>query len=84
MTIARRSFIRNSGSLLLGTALVPAFSETLIAGTPGVSAADQLNVGVIGVNGMGWSNLQAILQVPGVKCVALCDVDENVLKKKGG
>jgi predicted dehydrogenase len=82
MTIARRSFIRNSGSLLLGTALVPAFSENLFAGNQRVSAADQLNVGVIGVNGMGWSNLQAILQVPGVKCVALCDVDENVLKKR--
>src|SRR5699024_7229268 len=43
---------------------------------------ETLNVGVIGVNGMGWSNLQAILQFPNVQCAALCDVDKRVLKKR--
>jgi hypothetical protein len=36
----------------------------------------------IGINGMGWSDLTAILKNPGVECVALCDVDKNVLDKR--
>lgn len=43
---------------------------------------ETIKVGVIGVNGMGWSNLQAILEFPKVKCTALCDVDKRILKKR--
>lgn len=49
-----------------------------------VAPSDQINVGVIGINGMGWSNLKAILKVAGVNLVALCDVDKNVLDKRMG
>ena len=45
-------------------------------------AADQINIGAIGINGMGWSDLKAALKVPGVNLVALCDVDKNVLDKR--
>ncbi len=31
---------------------------------------------------MGWSDLRAVLKNPGVECVALCDVDQNVLDKR--
>ncbi|SKB84431.1 Predicted dehydrogenase [Parapedobacter luteus] len=41
-----------------------------------------VRVGLIGANGMGWSNLNSILKVPGVQCTALCDVDANVLNKR--
>jgi len=41
-----------------------------------------LKVGLIGANGMGWSNLTAILKVEDVVCTAICDVDENVLNKR--
>src|SRR5690606_19957912 len=41
-----------------------------------------IRVGLIGVYGMGWANLNAILKVPGVQCTALCDVDENVLNNR--
>ena len=44
--------------------------------------SDQLNIGAIGINGMGWSNLSAAVKVPGVNVVALCDVDKNVLDKR--
>ena len=37
---------------------------------------------MIGINGMGWSDLTAILKVPGVNLVALCDVDKNVLDRR--
>lgn len=47
-----------------------------------VAPSDRLNIGVIGVNGMGWSDLTAMLKVQGTKVVALCDVDQNVLDKR--
>ena len=49
-----------------------------------VSAADQINIGVIGVNGMGWTNARAAVKVPGVNLVAICDVDQNVTSKRVG
>jgi predicted dehydrogenase len=83
MNNPRRKFIRTSGSLLLGTAVLPAIGSELLPAYPfRTGAADRLNVGVIGVNGMGWSDLQAILKIDGVKCIALCDVDDNVLKRR--
>ncbi|GGN04185.1 NADH-dependent dehydrogenase [Dyadobacter beijingensis] len=47
-----------------------------------VPAADKIRIGAIGVNGMGWADLNAILKNPGTECVALCDVDKNVLDKR--
>jgi len=70
----RKEFIKNS-SLLAAAALLTnsnvfGFQENIV------------RVGLIGTKGMGWSNLNAILKVPGVVCTALCDVDENVLKNR--
>ena len=45
-------------------------------------AADQINIGAIGINGMGWANTTSALKQPGVNLVALCDVDKNVLDKR--
>ncbi len=54
-----------------------------LAGLKGmVSANDKINVGVIGVNGMGWSNALSFLKIPEVQITALCDVDDNVLTKR--
>jgi len=47
-----------------------------------IAPSDQLNIGLIGVHGMGWADLTAALKVPGVNVVALCDVDKNVLDKR--
>lgn len=70
----RKDFIRNTGILT---------AATLFANTNAFGFQTQtVRVGLIGVNGMGWSNLNAILKVPGVQCTALCDVDENVLNKR--
>lgn len=46
------------------------------------SRADQINVGAIGIKGMGWANLTAALKQPGVNVVALCDVDKSVLDNR--
>lgn len=83
MPASRRRFLTQSGSLVLGSTLLPAFGAELFAHNPlRFSALDKINVGVIGVNGMGWSNLTALLKVPKIQCIALCDVDANLLAKR--
>lgn len=41
-----------------------------------------IRVGAIGVKGMGWNNLQALLKIDGVTCTALCDIDDAVLLER--
>jgi predicted dehydrogenase len=61
-----------------GAGLVGALPSALRA----VAPSDKINVAAIGINGMGWSDLTAILKNPYAQCVALCDVDKNVLDKR--
>ena len=44
-----------------------------------MAPSDQINIGAVGLNGMGWADLSSALKVPGVNVVALCDVDQHVL-----
>jgi predicted dehydrogenase len=77
MSISRRKFIGSASAVVAGAGLssvLPAFSKA--------SVADTIRVGAIGINSMGWSDLRAMLKTPGVECVALCDVDKNVLDKR--
>ncbi|MGH2623707.1 MAG: Gfo/Idh/MocA family protein [Sphingobacterium sp.] len=70
----RNEFLRNAG-LLAGSSLI--FQNSIYA-----KSSASIKVGLIGVNGMGWSDLNAILKVENVTCTALCDVDENILDKR--
>jgi len=47
-----------------------------------ISPNDRIQVGLIGCNGMGFADLNVMLQNSEVEVVALCDVDENVLREK--
>jgi predicted dehydrogenase len=48
-----------------------------------ISPNDKIGVGVIGINGMGWADLSAMLKTnPETVCTAICDVDNNVLDKR--
>ena len=60
-----------AGSLFLSALDNPAYA--LFNKVTG--ANDQINIGVIGINGMGWADLKAALKVPGVNLIALCDSD---------
>ncbi len=77
---SRRRFVRDS-SLAFGAVMVP---SALRAGTKAVAPSDQVRVGVIGCNGMGFANLRAILKIPELTCGALCDVDASVLDRRAG
>lgn len=79
----RRNFIRNSATALGSVALTSALDNPAYAlYKQAIGANDQINIGVIGINGMGWEDLKAALKVPGVNLVALCDSDKNVLDKR--
>lgn len=73
----RKEFIKLSS--ILATSPFLSFSDVF-----GKQDQKQIRVGLIGVNGMGWSNLNAILKNANVNCTALCDVDENILVKRVG
>lgn len=70
----RKDFIRQVSLLAASSVFLKSHAFT---------KADQpVRVGLVGVNGMGWSNLTAILKLPNVVCTALCDVDERILDKR--
>lgn len=70
--------MKNTALTTAGLALVPSVSSVLA----GCAPSDRINVGLIGCNGMGFADLTEFLTHPEVDCIALCDVDENVLNKR--
>ncbi|MEM8507696.1 MAG: Gfo/Idh/MocA family oxidoreductase [Bacteroidota bacterium] len=79
----RRHFVK-TGALYLSTLGLPQVlsGELLAAMRKKVSPNDHIQLGVIGCNGMGFSNLVSLLKNSEVQIVALCDVDEQVLAKR--
>ena len=81
----RKKFIKNSAALIAGSTLLSAFdNKTFSIFKNRMAPSDQLNVAAIGINGMGWSDVNAAVKVPGVNLVALCDIDKNVLDRRMG
>lgn len=81
----RRNFLQQGSLLAGGALLLSAFDNQAFASfRRRMSPSDQINIGAIGINGMGWANLSSALKLPGVNVVALCDVDRNVLDKRMG
>ena len=80
---SRRNFLQNSASIIGGSLLVSATNNnafTILKNK--IAPGDQLNIGAIGINGMGFADLKSALKIPGVNVVALCDVDANVINKR--
>lgn len=79
----RRRFLQQSTALIGGATLASAIDNKAFAIFKNrFPAADQINIGAIGINGMGWANVTAALKVPGVNLVAVCDIDQNVIEKR--
>lgn len=74
----RRHFIQNTSAYLAGAALLP---KTLSAAKK-ISANDKIRIGAIGIHGMGWTDLTNLIKHPEAECIALCDVDKNVLDNR--
>jgi len=81
----RRQFLKSSAVVAAGAALTRltiAPSSVLAANAPGSrvrGANDDIRVAVVGFRGHGWTHINAYLKIPGVRVVALCDADKNVL-----
>jgi predicted dehydrogenase len=83
MEYSRRKFLHATGQTLAGAGLLSALPWQLIAKNKSrVSQNDRINVGLIGANGMGWTDATSMIKVPEVNLIAICDVDENVLNKR--
>ncbi len=79
----RRKFFHQSSLLIGGAALMSAFDKpgfNILKN--GFSALNQVRIGAIGINGMGWSNVKAALKVADVNLAAICDVDSDVIDKR--
>ena len=74
---SRRKFISNSSKLIAGGLILNSLNNNLFAAQ--MASSDQINLGVIGIKGQGFSDLKAALTVSGVNLVAVCDVDKNVI-----
>ncbi|RIH62896.1 gfo/Idh/MocA family oxidoreductase [Mariniphaga sediminis] len=77
MNSDRRKFIKNSA---LATAAISTFPTIMNAcASPG----EKVGVGLVGCRSMGFSNLKSFLRKENnVDCVALCDVDSNILESR--
>jgi len=78
----RRDFIRGTGAALAGSFFMA--PEILTASSGRFSVDNAINIGVIGCNGMGWSNVQSLLKISDVVLTGICDVDGNVITRRLG
>ena len=79
----RRRFLKQTSALVAGATVLSSFDNKAFAiFKKRFSPADQINIGAIGINGMGWANVTSAVKQPGVNLIALCDVDKNVLNKR--
>jgi predicted dehydrogenase len=80
---SRRKFLQQSSMFIGAGALSSVLGDDVFTiFNNRIMPSDQLNIGAIGINGMGWSNVKAALKVAGVNLVAVCDVDKNVIDKR--
>ena len=74
--ISRRSFIRTSAAAATAFTIAP---SSILGKSHGYQApSDKLNIAVVGIGGMGNSNIRAVK--PTENIVALCDVDWKYAK----
>jgi predicted dehydrogenase len=78
--INRRNFIQRTGLTMAGIGVVAAAPGQIFSDV--IGANEKLTCGLIGANGMGMSDLRAFLALPDTQCIAICDVDDNVLNKR--
>lgn len=83
MSYSRRKFINTSGKAVAGAGLLSAIPWEILAKNKHlVSQNDKINVGVIGISGMGWADTKSIMKLPEVNLIATCDVDQRVIDKR--
>jgi predicted dehydrogenase len=80
---SRKKFLQQSSLLLGAGALASTFDNNAFAYFKNrIAPSDQLNIGAIGINGMGWADTRAAMKIPGINLVAVCDIDKGVIEKR--
>jgi hypothetical protein len=74
--ITRRTFLGTTGAAAAGLTILP---SSVISGLGKKAPSDKLNIAVVGIGGMGNSNLKNL--APTENIAALCDVDWGYSKK---
>jgi len=74
--LSRRSLLQRSLAVTTAWAAAPTLRV--------LGANDDLRVAVVGFRGHGQTHLRNYLKMPGVRVVALCDVDQAVLDREVG
>jgi len=72
---SRRSFVRGTLAGAAGLATLPTWAKP-------ISANGDVRVAVIGFKSRGGGHISSLLKIPGVRLVALCDVDADVMAKQ--
>ncbi|MBQ3198458.1 MAG: Gfo/Idh/MocA family oxidoreductase [Alistipes sp.] len=70
------------GALAMAGAVSPSLVNAKSPKASVMGANDRINIGLIGCRSMGWTDLLNAINVPGVECVALCDIDKNILDSR--
>src|SRR5690606_21732995 len=73
--LSRRKFLLTTATAALASPLAFTFNAQA------TSKKEKLAHACIGVGGMGGHDLQQFMAHPNLEIVAICDVDENILKK---
>ncbi len=76
----RRTFLRQTGQAALLGGLSQALPARVWAAAPG--ANDALRIAVVGLHSQGKTHIEQYRKLPGVRLVALCDVDSAVLAER--
>ena len=80
--VTRRDFLKKMGALAMAGAVSPSLVNAKSPKASVMGANDRINIGLIGCNSMGWTDLLNAVNVPGVECVALCDIDKNIINRR--
>lgn len=85
---SRRKFLKQFGAASLAAPLTSyagvseeEIEKRIIPYGKKVTSVDTINVGIIGFGIMGNRNAKTILEVPGVKLVAVCDLYKGRLER---
>lgn len=79
--ISRREFLQRSSAAAMAGLVWP---ERILAGErpARVSANEKINVGLIGMRNMGWGDYCEFFPYPEARCMALCDVNKEILENR--
>lgn len=80
---SRRKFINNAAKITAGAAFSSSLLSPLLVNGKAFLPSEKIKIALIGCRNMGFGNLENSLKIPGVQCVALCDLDDTILNSRG-